>query len=333
MKYVWGFILFMLTIALVSVCSSPAPEQPLPIKIALPKQPTSLLHFVALDQKFFETAGLAVDTHYFPSGKRALNNGLLTDSSFDLAVTADIPYIFAVQSYPHLKIFAHSNITNNNNRIIARKSAGINQPADLIGKHLATQQFSAVHYFLSSFITLHQFDSTKLTLSFLPAEALPQALFENKIDAFSMREPYISQAKALLKDDVTLFEAPGLYNQYEILVADQTKLKHKQPLFKRYIRALIKAKDFALTHPEKTTAILANSLQISTAEAENLWQPKDIQIGLEQALPLTLENELRWLQQVTETNQAAPIISTLSYFDFSILITEKPSSISIIHED
>ncbi|MCI5211251.1 MAG: hypothetical protein D3910_21255, partial [Candidatus Electrothrix sp. ATG2] len=67
----------------------PVPEK-IEVRLALALQPSSGLIFVALEKGFFTQAGLHIKLIEYPSGKRALNEGLLTGRA-DIAVSADVP--------------------------------------------------------------------------------------------------------------------------------------------------------------------------------------------------------------------------------------------------
>ena len=74
---------------------------------------------------------------------------------------------------------------------------------------IATQRLSAVHYFLHLFLLKHDIEDAEL--EFLKAEELPQALADGKIDAFSMREPFISEAHGLVGNNGIVFRESGTY--------------------------------------------------------------------------------------------------------------------------
>jgi len=84
---------------------------------------------------------------------------------------------------------------------------------------VATQRASAVHYFLHLFLLRHGMSEDDVDLSFMKAEELPGALSEGTIDAFSMREPFIGEAKRLMGEQAVVFSEPALYVKTFNLVA------------------------------------------------------------------------------------------------------------------
>lgn len=94
---------------------------------------------------------------------------------------------------------------------MARRDRGIEEAADLRGKHIATQRGSAVHFFLHLCLVSHGLTEEDVTLSFMKGEELPAALAEGRIDAFSMREPYVSEASSLLGERVVIFGHKSIY--------------------------------------------------------------------------------------------------------------------------
>ncbi len=304
-----------------------APKQVDQLSLAYAKQPSNALTFIALDQGFFQQQGLEVQAESFPSGKRALQDGFYK-KSFDMAVTADVPFSFSKQSDTELVTFAHIFSANNVNRIIARQDSGIKQIADLKGHKVATQQNSAVHFFLQRVLHAHQLSDSDIKPVFMKAEQLPQALNSGEIDAFSMREPYITQASELLDGNVNIFSAPGVYNQYELLVAHRQTLEQKPEAFEKFIKGLQQAQNFAYQHPDQATEILAKALGLPINKVRQDWRPASLQIGLQQGLLITLESEQAWLNPGLTTKSLPNVLGSIY---FPVMESAAPELISIVH--
>ena len=265
--------------------------------LGLPLQPSSALLIIALEKGFFRNNGLTVTVRDYPSGKRALHEGLFT-GEVDVAGTADFPVTIAGMKRKDFRIIASTFATDDVNSIIARRDAGIDEARDLQGKHVGTQKGSAVHYFLHLFLLKHGLSEKDVFLSYMKAEELPVALAQGRIDAFSMREPYIGQAKELLGGNSVVFSAPGLYEQQELLLIREETMRENPTLIRRILKSLLEAEAYIRENHEEVIAITAERLDTDRAFLGSLWPKFLFRLSLEQSLLIRLENEARWAIRV-----------------------------------
>jgi ABC-type nitrate/sulfonate/bicarbonate transport system substrate-binding protein len=265
-----------------------------PVRLGIALQPSSVLAMIAMDQGYFRDHGLQVNVETYVSGKRALLDGLL-EGKVDLVTASDTPVVFASFNHPDLRIIASINTTDNTNRIVARRDRNIASATDLRGKRIATQGRSAVHYFLHLFLLENSVAASEIDLSFLKAEELADALATGQIDAFSMREPIVGQALALLGENAVVFSAPGIYNQSELLVTLQSRQDQRPQLSSALLAALMDAETYLKTQPNAGLSILARWLDIPLDKARDTSEGAHASIQLDQALLIRLEDEARWM--------------------------------------
>jgi ABC-type nitrate/sulfonate/bicarbonate transport system substrate-binding protein len=263
------------------------------IRLGVAMQPSSGLILVAINNGYFKKHGVDVEVTQYPSGKRALNDGLFK-GKVDIASSADVPVAVSMLKGEEFKIASVIFKADNVNRVIARKDSGISKPSDLKGKKVATQKASAVHFFLNQFLTEHNILESDVELSYMKAEFLPKALAEGKIDAFSMREPYISQAKELLKDNYVVFEEPGLYPQIDAVVVNSKFINSSSNSVNSFVKALLDAQRFIETNPKESIKIIADTLGVSYGSIERIWPEVNLSVTLEQSTILLIENISRW---------------------------------------
>lgn len=263
------------------------------MRIGLAMQPTNALTMIALANGYFQQQGLEPVVKEYPSGKRALIDGLYA-GEVDITASADVPVAMAGLKGEDISILATSFNADNVNRIVARRDSGIERPTDLRGKRLATQSSSAVHFFLHLFLQEHGLKHEDVQLSYMKAEQLPKALARGDIDAFSMREPYVSQAKEMLGDKVVVFLQPGLYQQIELILIRTSLQKDTPDLIDGYLRALLKAEAFAASHTQEAIRITAKRLGVEQHSIAKMWPTFKLRIALDQATLLLLEREARW---------------------------------------
>jgi ABC-type nitrate/sulfonate/bicarbonate transport system substrate-binding protein len=304
------------------------PDVQRPITLGLAMQPTSALAIIAMDQAFFEQEGLLVESKPFPSGKRALLEGL-APGEVDIAISADIPVMLQVFKDKQLSIITALGATSDVNAIVARRNSGISDPADLKGKRIATQKGSAVHYFLHLFLRSHLISDKTIQSSFMKAEQLPKALADGAIDAFSMREPYIGEAIKLLGDQAVTFSAPGIYPQTEIVVTHRQFVQNNPEVLRGLVQALLAAERFANDNPEQAVDILAKRLGADRKLIAELWPKLDLGVSLRQPLVLLLESQARWaLREGLINSEEIPDFTSHMHLD--TLRDLKPEAVTVI---
>ncbi len=267
---------------------------PLVVRMAIPMQPSSGLALIAREKGFFARRGLSVTYSEYPSGKRALQNGLLAGNA-DVAFSADVPIVAAAMAGESFRVVANTFHASNINRVIARKDHGIQFFKDMKGKKIATQQDSAVHFFLSLLLFDNGLSANDIQLSFMKAEELVPALVSGSIDAFSMREPYIAEAKARLGENAVIFSAPGLYQQFDSALVTTQLLKQQPQVVDRLLLALRDAEAYFINHPDEAINLGARTLGIHEEELRVLWVKHSLLLTLDQAYLLMLEDISRWM--------------------------------------
>ncbi len=296
--------------------------------LALPLHPSSILAFVALDRGYFEARGLDVRVETYPSGKRALEEGLFPGRA-DIAWSHEVPVALAGLQRADFAILAAELWADNVNRIVARRDRGIGRPTDLRGKRVATQSASAVHYFLHLFLLRHGMTEDDISPVFLPVEALTGALVAGEIDAFSMREPHVGEAATRLGENAVVFEEPGIYEQAQVLVARRAVLDENPRVARKALEALLDAEAFVARNPRESAIISARFLDATVASMEVQLATFRIQVGLPQALFILLESEARWAIEAGLAEPAA-MPNYLRLIEAGPLEAVKPEAVTLI---
>jgi len=298
------------------------------VRLGLAKKPTTALFFIAEDQGYFRDVGLEVEVKDYPSGKRALVDGLFA-GEVDVINTAGVPVVFNSSKRDDFSIFATTVVTDSWQRIIARKDRGIVNPRDIKGKKVATQKASAVHFFLHLFLINNGLSESDIELSFKKAEKLPEALASGEIDAFSMREPFIGQAKKLLGDNAVIFSEKGIFLSTDNAVAFNGFIEKNPGIIKKILRALIKAEEFVKKNNEQAKKIVTERIKADPIEMEEIWVVMVFDVSLRQSLILTLEDQARWAIENNLTD-ATEVPNYLDYIYTDALEAVKPDAMTII---
>ncbi len=298
------------------------------LRMGLSLAPSSALFLVALEKTYFSDQGLDITIVAYPSGKRALNEGLLP-GKVDATSASDVPITFAGFERSDFRIIATIFKADNVNRVIARKDSDIAGAKDLRGKRVATQRASAVHFFLHLFLLEHGLSEKAIKQSFMKAEELPEALARGKIDAFSMREPFISKAGELLGGNAKIFSAPGIYEQMELFIVTKSLIETKPGVAQKMLRALIQAEQFTYAHPGQAAAIIAKRLGTEENMISAALPELKLRVTLEQSLVLLLEDQARWAIKAGLKSHAT-VPNYLGVIHTESLAAIRPEAVSIL---
>lgn len=324
--------LFMLCVSIfLPACDNLSEESrdPIAVTIGIPKQPSAALLFIAQHKGFFKAQGLDVTVKTFPSGKLAMKDCLLIQAC-DFVSTADVPFIFNAINDKTLKVYSSIHSANNINRIVVRTDKGIQSLADLAGHTIGTQSDSAVHFFMHSVLSSIPDLHDKVTQKFMPATELVDALYTGEIDAFSMREPYVSRALQLMPDKTKSLAFPGYYIRYELLVGN-TPTAQTDNQIHHILKSLIEAVKFVRLNPQQAMSITAQSLDMKPADLKSYWRVADFNVSLEHAMTLTFQQQIEWLKTAGKLEQNANL-NTANFIDPSYLKALRPQAVMLIEE-
>jgi len=270
-----------------------------------------------------------VSVQTYASGKRALLDGLLT-GKVDVITTSDIPLVANSFTHEDMRILAGINYLDNVNSIVARRDQGIDKPADIAGKRFGIQKSSAVHYFAHLFFSKHGLSEEAVEPVYMKGSKFPAAIAAGEIDAFSMREPYVSQALTKLGDNGVVFTEPGLYPQYELVVASRGLLEREPGVALAMLKALSEAERFARRNPGQAQQLVADFIKGDADALAQAWNSFSLHLRLDQSLLSALEQEARWAirRQLTDA-RAVPNYLTFIHFDALEAINRR--AVTIIH--
>lgn len=298
-----------------------------PITIGVDQSPLLALIMIAEDQGFFSKQGVDATLIYYASGKLALNG--MFSGVVELAIPAETPIVFSSFERMDFSIIATIGSSDNESKIVARKDRGIQKPGNLRGKRIATQKASAVHFFLHSFLIKNGLPEKHIKVSFKDPDELVPALANGEIDAFSMREPYISRAKKSLQDNLVTFQEPGLCLKTYNLVAFNAFIKDRPQAVKSVLQALMKSEEFIKKYPEHAKRIVSNKTGVKESEIAGLWPDLRFEVSLEQSLLVSLENEARWAIRNKLTDRKK-VPNYLSFIYLDALEAVKPKGVTLI---
>lgn len=284
------------------------------IRIDVGLQPTAGLVFLAADQGYFAEEGLEVELVSHPSGKVAL--AAMLDGDGEVGITADVPLVFRSFGSPGFHIVAQIASSGWPARIIARADHGIREPKDLRGKRIGTQKASAVHFFLHVFLLLHGLSEKSAETCFYAAADLPDALIRGKVDAMSMREPYVSLVAAQLGTNAVILDARGIYFRTEVVLVKSALIETRPQVVEKLVRSLLRAETLLREQPNAAAGILGRTFGIDAAGGQGLIERHELEVRLDHSLLTGLEDIALWaLDSGLVENDTLPNYGKILYPD------------------
>jgi ABC-type nitrate/sulfonate/bicarbonate transport system substrate-binding protein len=277
----------------------------------------------------FVENNILISFRTYPSGKLALMG--IFDGEVDLAMVADMPVARAGFERNDFKIVCQLSSSSSMNSIIARRDHGISAAADLVGKTVATQKNSSVHYFLYKYLLYNNISLDKVNLVFKPAVELVDSIVDGDIDAFSMRNPYTSGALAKLGDNGLQLTDEYAYRSSFILAGRYSWIQGNQRAVPAILNALLQSETFINDQPGKTIEIMTSQLgKHRQDEIESDFNLVTFYMTLGKSLILTMEDEARWMiENGIVQDTSIPDYTRLIYF--TGLDNVKPDRVSIVH--
>ncbi|MCX7193751.1 MAG: NrtA/SsuA/CpmA family ABC transporter substrate-binding protein [Proteobacteria bacterium] len=321
MKRIWLILSLFLSM---SISSCYAAE-----RLVVADSPTLLtgLLSIAIQKGYFAEQGLEIEIKETKTGDEATR--AMFEGRADIATVAETAFVFDSFREQDFSLFATIGSWDNEVKIVARTDRNINSIADLRGKIVGTHPKISVHYFLSQALLKHGLTMHDIRPVFMKAAELPAALEAGEIDAFSLREPFIGEARQRLNGNVKIFEEPGLYWKSFGMVARNKTLTEHTAAIQAFLRALRKAEILVREQPDIAAAILAARLNNTPEKiASDLHQVK-LRLSLEQRLVYVLENVASWAMNEN-------LLAAKSMPNYLLLINEdalrkvKPNSVTII---
>lgn len=311
-----------------------AERQKTPVVFCRPNNMVSALPYIAEAKGFFTAHGIVPKFETTTNAK--ICQDLLVARKADYMTGAEGPFTYLAASNPPLKILAMLQ-QNPETSVFARKDRGISSFSDLKGKRIAYLPGTVSYFFLGRIMKKYNISRTELKLSSMQPPAMPAALVGGAVDAFSMWEPWGTQAVMQMPDNVINLTEPELY-RYESLLTGHTDAITKQPdVPDKIIKALIEAESFIQNHNDEAFAILSRAITFEPSAFKRLWPQYVHKVRLEDG-PLDLMTENFELLKEDDINyQDAKIPDFRTFVEDSYLRTidsnrvQLKSSLTIRH--
>lgn len=197
---------------------------------------------------------------------------LFDEDAADLATNAETQALRQSVDHPDLRVIF--TVSEGFYRVVARRSAGVRELADLRGKRIATAPNTSSAYYLFKMlgtVGLTIEDVTIVPVS--PLSLMPSALANREIDALTIWEPEIQRAADAVGADAIEFHDRRVYR--ELFNLNTTAANLANPAKRReivtFVRALVRASARTRERPQEVWPLVAASTGFDTALIEKVW--------------------------------------------------------------
>lgn len=287
--------------------------------------PVSAIVFVAQDRGFFKEEGLDATVTPYITGALALSD--VVAGKVDFAAVAETPLARAALEAEPFQVIATVGEVDRANYIVARKDRGIRAAADLAGKRLGYVSGTTGDYFQNIYLATSLVDSRTVKRVELDPQDLVDALLTGRVDAVSAWPPLTTTLERDMGDNAVVLDEPGLYvMSWNIARSD---VRGPSPEAQRaFLRALLKAQRFLQKNPAESVRITSRWTGMDVKTLRTLWPDLRWNLGLDQSLLISLEDEAAWM--ASHRLSTGPHPDFLRYVDTKPLRAVRPSEVNII---
>jgi NitT/TauT family transport system substrate-binding protein len=206
-------------------------------------------------------------------------------------------------------------------RLVAKRSSGISQVADLRGKKIGTILNTSSNYFVQAMLASGglSIDDVEIS-SVFPLTNYATALTAGGLDAVSVWEPGAEYAAEAIGDDAIEFHDPAVYR--EIFNLNTRAMHLENPVMRarivEFVRALIEASELIEDQPAIAWPLVAQSAGLDEELVARVWRHHAYPATLVPDLLDVLVLEEQWLaSQAGRTARSRETLATL--IDSSVL--------------
>ena len=248
---------------------------------------------IAEAKGFFIERGINGKVKKFQKGKIAFDNYL--SGQVDFATTNIISIVLTNFDLSKHRLIATLAYTDNEIKVLAKKSSGITTPANLKGKKIATTVATTGHFYLYKFLTLNGISASEVEIVFMNNKQISKALIDGDVDAICQHGMVIENAKRDLKDDWVIFQEGSIHRKPVSLIVPQKWLNENSEKAKDILSAILKADQFIQTNTEASIRIIAKAKGYSfEAMNEAVRNEINYDLSLRQELYNSLEQMEEW---------------------------------------
>lgn len=297
------------------------------VTIGVAQLPLSAPLIIAAEKGYFADEGLDVTIKPYSFGKLCLE--AMFAGEVGLATVAQTPVVLNGFKRDDFSVIAEIAHNLDDSKLVARKDR-IESGADLQGKTIGTPFGTTAHFFLDVFLSYHSVPRSSVVVLNIPAQDLPAALKDGRVDAISSFEPYAYKSLVLLQGAAVRLEKIELFRESFTLAGMKAFVRDHPQAPERVLRSLDRANAFIGGNRGEAIAILARKLQVDSTFLEAAWDGYVFDLSMDKSLLISLEDQARWAVANGLADKSR-VPNFLDYLHTEALRAVKPEAVSVIH--
>lgn len=320
------FVCCLVTISLFFESAAMADQSPLIIVTGPGELCGSVI--IAQEKGFFKEYGLTTITKSLKREKSAFQT--YEQGNADIAVHSSIHLVRSDFDASRHLIIGTVSYSDNQMKLLARKSAGITNIADLKGKKIALPPAGFAHFFLEKLLLFNGMTLDDVEEVFVSKKDIPNAIQTGLADSTINHGVPIEKTKEVLGDDYVIFQNPAIHRKTNQLLVPREWVEKNREQAKGMLRAILKAEKFIKTNTEECIEIIARVKKYNIEDmARAVRNEMDFHLSLKQSIFNELEGMEVWALDNNIVSRKTP----RNYFkmvDYSLLEEIAPERVTII---
>lgn len=222
------------------------------------------IYHIAKEKRFFDAEGVKIELEDYADG--AVGKQLIASGRVDMLSLTPETVVILKDAGIDVKAVAMTDTSEGGDGIIATQN--INTLADLRGKKVAYEEGSPSHFFLSYLLDKEGMSTKDLQSVNVIAPDAGASFVSGNVDAAVTWQPWLSKASDrsgghLITDSKTNPILPAL-----VIFRTQTINERPQDI-RAMLRAVFKAREWALANPNEAYPIMAKALGVSVQDIKD----------------------------------------------------------------
>ncbi len=284
-----GLLLFVAGLA---ACEQP-PETELRFRVGYPDIPSTLLLYVAQDQRLFDAEHLRVESKVYPTGREALAAAIAGE--LDGVVVYSTPVVLAAMHGEDLVVLSTLHRSDGLTGLAVNPQTGIRSAADLRGRRIGVTPGTSSQVALDVVLAESGLEPSDVRAMAGQPRDLMAALEAGELDAASLWVPNLLLATGPGKARLLASE---VYAEMSMLAGMRARIESRRLETRRFLRALLRAQGMLRRRPQLVESTLRPRFpQLDDAQLATIVSHSRFEVGLSNLLLSTLRQEGAWLEQ------------------------------------
>jgi len=321
--------IFVFLFVVVSFYFQPATAEYLPLTISTSWGAMDAAVIIAQEKGFFKEQGIKTTTTAMSiRGTRGFQAYL--QGKADATCTTSLHIVRSDFNPSHHVIIGTLSYTDNQMKLLARKSAGITRVSDLKGKKIAVPRAGFAHFYLEKFLLFNGLTLNDVEAVFVDKKKIPGTIKRGMAHATMQHGLPIAETKKILGEDYVIFQNPVIHRKSQhFLVPRKWVAQHREEA-KGLLRAILKGEKFIKSHTEESIEILAKAKKYDIRDmAHTVRHEMNYCMSLEQSIFTNLEGIEQWALDNNIVERKTPR-NYLEMIDYSLLEEIDPKRVTII---